>query len=122
MLIIVRNLKDCSYSRVLDGTLLCELLHPQREGLKMGFSLAHAILEPGEASLPHCLKESVEVYYILEGQGIMHIDDEKRSVGSGDAIFIPPRSVQYIENIGDSNLSFLCIVSPPWRRKDEKLL
>lgn len=70
---IVKNVRDCKYERVLDDTLLCELLHPQCENLKMNFSLAHAILKPGEASLPHCLKESAEVYYIIEGEGIMHI-------------------------------------------------
>lgn len=118
---IVKNVRDCEYGRVLDGTLLCELLHPQRESLKMNFSLAHAILKPGEASLPHRLKESVEVYYILEGEGIMHIDDETKKVRMGDAIYIPAKAVQYIENIGDSILSFLCVVSPPWRREDEEL-
>ncbi|BDH79580.1 hypothetical protein MTTB_09590 [Methanothermobacter tenebrarum] len=118
---IVKNPRDCSYSRVLDGTLLCELLHPKREGLKMNFSLAHAILEPGESSLPHRLKKSVEVYYIIKGRAMMHVDDEKKSVGAGDAILIPAGCVQHIENIGDSILSFLCIVSPPWRREDEEL-
>lgn len=118
---IVKNPRDCSYSRVLDGTLLCELLHPQREGLKMNFSLAHAILKPGEASLPHRLKKSTEVYYIIEGEAIMHINDERRRVKAGDAIFIPPKAVQYIRNIGDSILSFLCIVSPPWQKEDEEL-
>ncbi|MDI9624693.1 MAG: cupin domain-containing protein [Methanothermobacter sp.] len=119
---IVKNVIDCKYERVLDGTLLCELLHPQHESLKMNFSLAHAILKPGEASLPHRLKESMEVYYILEGEGIMHIDDETKKVRMGDAIYIPAKAVQYIENSGDSMLSFLCVVSPPWRRKNEEVL
>jgi len=118
---MVRSLKNCKYVRVLDGTLLCELLHPLVEGLKMNFSLAHAMLKPGESSLPHRLKESVEVYYILEGEGRMHIEKETRIVVAGDAIFIPPGTVQYIENINDSILSFLCIVSPPWQRKNEEL-
>ncbi|HIH61892.1 MAG TPA: cupin domain-containing protein [Methanobacteriales archaeon] len=116
---IVKNLKDCSYGKVLDGTLLCELLHP-RKGLKMNFSLAHAILQVGEASLPHRLK-SVEVYYILEGKGLMHINNEAEMVKVGDTIYIPPKAVQCIENIGDSILSFLCIVSPPWQKEDEEL-
>jgi mannose-6-phosphate isomerase-like protein (cupin superfamily) len=29
-------------------------------------------------------------------------------------IYIPPKGVQYIENTGDSDLEFLCIVDPPW--------
>jgi len=64
----------------------------------------------------------VEVYYIMDGEATMHIDDEVFAVKEGDAIHIPAGSVQYIENTGDSELSFLCIVSPPWSKDDEELL
>ncbi|BAW31503.1 MAG TPA: cupin domain-containing protein [Methanothermobacter sp.] len=88
---IVKSVKDCRYNRVLDATLLCELLHPHKEDLGIEFSLAHAILKSGESSLPHYLKESVEVYYILEGDARMHIEKETKKVAAGDAIFIPAR-------------------------------
>ncbi|MBC7112307.1 MAG: cupin domain-containing protein [Methanothermobacter sp.] len=117
-----RNIRDCEYFRAADGSLLCELLHPDNEGLDMGFSLAHAILRRGEASEPHRLRESVEVYYIMEGEATMHIDDESFTVREGDAIHIPAGAIQYIENTGESELSFLCIVSPPWHRDDEDVL
>lgn len=87
----------------------------------MGFSVAHAALKPGESSLPHRLRKSVEVYYILEGVGEMHIGDESRKVKPGDIIYIPASSTQYIRNTGESDLSFLCMVSPPWRQEDEEL-
>lgn len=118
----IRNIRDCEYFRAADGSLLCELLHPDNEGLDMGFSLAHAILRRGEASEPHRLRESVEVYYIMEGEATMHIDDESFTVREGDAIHIPAGAIQYIENTGESELSFLCIVSPPWHRDDEDVL
>ncbi|MEJ8542008.1 cupin domain-containing protein [Methanothermobacter wolfeii] len=105
----------------MDGTLICEFLHPHREDLEMGFSVAHAALKPGESSLPHRLRKSVEVYYILEGGGEMHIGDESRKVKPGDIIYIPASSTQYIRNTGESDLSFLCMVSPPWRQEDEEL-
>jgi mannose-6-phosphate isomerase-like protein (cupin superfamily) len=118
----IRNIRDCEYFRAADGTLLCELLHPDNEDLDMGFSLAHAILRRGEASEPHRLRESVEVYYIMEGEATMHIDDESFTVKEGDTIHIPAGAIQYIENTGESELSFLCIVSPPWHRDDEDVL
>lgn len=120
--LIVKNPDEREYSRVLDGTLLSEILHPKNDPVGMNFSLAHAMLREGEASLPHRLMESVEVYYILEGEGVMHIGDEVREVSGGDAIYIPPGCVQYIENSGKGCLSFLCIVSPPWRGEDEELV
>ncbi|HML05711.1 MAG TPA: cupin domain-containing protein, partial [Methanobacterium sp.] len=109
---IIRDIKDCEYSRVMDETLLCELLHPDREheNLKIDLSIAHAVLKVGESSLAHRLKNSVEIYYILQGKGIMHIDNESEEVQSGQAIYIPANSKQYIENIGNDELKFLCIV------------
>ena len=121
---IIRDIKDCEYSRVMDETLLCELLHPDRENedLKMDLSIAHAVLKVGESSLAHRLKNSVEIYYILEGTGIMHIDNESEEVQSGQAIYIPINSKQYIENIGNDELKFLCIVYPKWKEEDEELI
>ena len=78
-------------------------------------------MQPGAASLPHRLKTSTEVYFILEGGGEMHIDSEKADVGTGMAILIPPGSWQHIHNTGEAELKFLCIVSPMWRAEDEEV-
>ncbi|MDY9924176.1 cupin domain-containing protein [Methanobacterium sp.] len=118
---LIKSIKNCEYFQVADETVLCELLHPKNENLKMGCSVAHALIEPGRASLPHKLKSSVEIYYIIEGEGRMHIDNESREVKPGDAIYIPPESSQWIENTGDEYLKFLCVVTPPWQEEDEEL-
>ena len=52
----------------------------------------------------------------------MSIDGESEAVQPGQAIYIPPRSTQYIENKGSSDLTFLCIVDPAWREEDEEVL
>jgi mannose-6-phosphate isomerase-like protein (cupin superfamily) len=115
----IRSLNDCSYFQAFDLTTLCELLHPARDGIGLPYSIANAILKPGQESLPHLLKEASEVYFILEGQGIMHIDNESASVSPGQAIYIPPGSNQHIQNTGTIDLKILCIVHPMWRREDE---
>jgi mannose-6-phosphate isomerase-like protein (cupin superfamily) len=51
----------------------------------------------------------------------MHIDEESLEVGAESAIYIPPGARQYIENTGDSDLEFLCIVDPAWREEDEEI-
>ena len=104
-----------------DRTRIREILSPLRESLDLRYSLAHAVLSKGESSLPHRLKSS-EVYYILNGRGIMHIDNECREIYSDQAVYIPPESVQYIENTGEKELVFLCIVDPAWRAEDEEVL
>jgi mannose-6-phosphate isomerase-like protein (cupin superfamily) len=121
---LIRDIKKCEYFKVMDETILCELLHPEKENkdLKINFSIAHAILKTGESSLPHKLKTSVEIYYILQGKGIMYIDDEAEEVHSGQIIYIPENSKQYIENIGNEELKFLCIVNPMWKEEDEELV
>ena len=117
----IKDLKDCPRFVAFDRTEICELIHPDREDeeLFMGYSLAHARLGPGEASRPHRLKTSSEVYFILGGKGRMTIEGESAEVGSGMAIYIPPGSKQHIENRGDGPLVFLCLVYPPWCEEDE---
>lgn len=120
---LIKTPHNCKHFRALDETLICELLHPEREekDLKIDFSIAHAILRPGESSLSHWMKSSVEIYYILEGKGLMHIENESAEVGLNQAIYIPPNSKQWLENTGDSDLKFLCLVYPPWKGEDEEL-
>jgi len=117
----IKDLQNCEAFIAGDNTILRELLHPAKTDLKLRYSLAHAIVKPGETSRPHKLKTS-EVYYILEGEGLMHIDDESAKVRPGQAIYIPPNSKQYIQNTGNSELKFLCLVDPAWRREDEEAL
>ncbi len=118
---LIKSIKNCEYSQVADETVLCELLHPKNENIEMGCSVAHAILEEGKASLPHKLNSSVEIYYITKGKGKIHINNNSSNVEPGEIIYIPPGSVQFIENIGKSSLEFLCVVTPPWQEKDEEL-
>jgi mannose-6-phosphate isomerase-like protein (cupin superfamily) len=124
MIMLIKKPENCKYFKTLDETLICELLHPEREyeDLKMNFSIAHALLKPDESSLPHRLKSSVEVYYVLEGQGLMHIENEIEEVKANHTIYIPPLSTQWIENIGKSDLKFLCLVYPYWKSDDEELV
>jgi len=118
---IVKSLRNIPGFQAGDGSFLKELLHPAKEPLRIGYSLAHAVVEPGGKTLPHRL-ESAEVYCILRGSGLMRIDGETAEVGTGQTVFIPPRSVQSIENTGEDELAFFCIVDPAWRAEDEQVL
>ncbi len=118
---LIRKLNEISAITAGDGTILRELLHPDREYPFSGrYSLAHAKVAPGQCTIKHRLKTD-EVYYIIAGNGVMHIDDEMSPVEAGDAIDIPPGSLQWIENDGQTELLFLCIVDPAWRTEDEEI-
>lgn len=117
---LVRYLKDCREFIAGDGSLLREVLHPEKSALEIRYSLAHAKVNAGHRTEPHRL-QSCEVYYIVAGEGLMHVGEETLEVGAGCAVYIPPRAVQYIENTGRSDLEFLCIVDPAWRQEDEEV-
>lgn len=115
---LIRKLLDCPEFVAGDGTQLRELLHPDKQDIDLRYSLAHAVVPVGQVSTPHALATS-EVYYLLSGQGEMHIDDEISPVVPGDAVYIPPNARQYIRNTGDQPLVFICLVDPAWRQADE---
>lgn len=118
---LTKPLSACREILAGDKTILRELLHPSRDAVAIGYSLAHAKLARGMASLPHRLKTS-EVYYFLSGQGRMHVNGDTARVTSGQALYVPPGAVQYLENTGPDDLAFLCIVDPAWRAEDEEVL
>jgi mannose-6-phosphate isomerase-like protein (cupin superfamily) len=121
MIMFTKHLQDCEEFIAGDGSALRELLHPDKADLQIRYSLAHATVAAGQTTKPHKLKVS-EVYYIMDGQGLMHIDAESFEVGPECAIYIPPNARQYIKNTGSSDLKFLCIVDPAWRKEDEQVL
>ena len=118
---LVKKFNDCKEIIAGDATVLRETLNGLNDPVACRYSLAHARLAPGKTSLRHALK-TTEVYYIVRGKGQMHINNEMQEVGPKDTIYIPPESVQYIENIGDEELEFLCIVDPAWRIEDEMVM
>lgn len=117
----VRELKDCEEFVAGDNCILREILHPDKADLDLRYSLAHAVVRPGLTTWKHRLKTS-EVYYIMEGEGIMHIDDEIAPVHPGSTVYIPPKATQCITNSGKADLVFICIVDPAWRKEDEEVV
>jgi mannose-6-phosphate isomerase-like protein (cupin superfamily) len=118
---LIKKLKDCAEITAGDRTRLRELLHPVRDAVAVRYSLAVAWLAPGKRSQAHRLK-TAEVYYLVRGNGVMHIGDEAVKIEAGDAVHIPPESVQWLENTGMDDIEFVCIVDPAWRPEDEQVL
>lgn len=104
-----------------DHTVLRELLHPAKQSLKLGYSLAHGRLAPGRRSKRHKLVSS-EVYYFIAGQGRFTIDHEVCPVEGGAVVYVPPGGDQSLENTGTCDIEFICLVDPAWRVEDEQVL
>lgn len=119
---LLKSIKNILSFEANDKTTLKEILHPKNDSLALGYSLAHASLKIGESSLPHCLENQSEVYYFLNGSGKIKIGEEYQNITKGDVVLVPAGAKQHVENQGDEMLTFLCIVSPPWKEEDDQLL
>ncbi len=119
--VIKKKLEAIEAFRAGDRTLLREVLHPQREGIDLPFSVAHARLLPGERSLPHVLHTRDEVYLVIRGRGLMHVGECQTEIGPGDLVWIPRGQRQWVVQQGEEPLEFWAIVGPPWRADDEEI-
>ena len=115
---LIKSKSNCPALLANDGCTVYELLHPKNDPIDLSFSLAWAEVKVGQSSYRHRLAQ-VEVYFIVAGNGVMHIDDQVADVGPGDTVYIPAGAEQWIENSGDKALHFAAIVSPPWREEDD---
>jgi quercetin dioxygenase-like cupin family protein len=66
-------------------------------------------LPSGQSIPPHYHPDAEEVYYLLSGNGSMHIGDERREVESGDVIYIPPDKVHFLSNTSAEDIRFLTL-------------
>ncbi|MBT5201662.1 MAG: cupin domain-containing protein [Thaumarchaeota archaeon] len=104
-----------------EGTAIKQFFHPRNTLNGINYSIAQFTLKPQKRSKLHKLTSS-EIYYILEGRGDLKIDNETHHIQKDDSVYVPPNSKQMIENMGDRDLRFLCIVEPAWKSEDETIL
>jgi len=79
-------------------------------------SIARARVAPGEQTKVHRLNDTTEVYHIISGRGIVHIDGDTAEVSEGDSVIIRPNMDQAITNVGDQDLIFYCICTPRFEK------
>ncbi len=79
-------------------------------------SLAEATLKAGVSAERHYHRVSEEFYFILDGEGEMHLGDDRQVVGRGDAIVIPPGAWHFIA--ARTDLRLLCCCAPPYSHED----
>ncbi len=118
---IFKRRNDVEGFKAGDATHIKEIIHPKNDNISLPYSFACGSIEQGASSLPHVLQNE-ELYYIIEGQAIVHVEGERLSVKSGDSILIMSGKTQYVENTGDQKLTFLCIVSPAWEEAKEEII
>ena len=118
---ITKRIQDIESILGDEGTEIRQILHPHNTLNGINYSLAQFTLESGKKTKLHRIKSS-EIYYILQGKAELKINDGLFELGENDSAYVPQNSEQFIKNIGNKNLRFLCIVEPAWKPEDDELL
>jgi mannose-6-phosphate isomerase-like protein (cupin superfamily) len=100
-----------------DGSLVRELAAPGNAPLT-GHSLAEIRHPPGTASREHSHRVAEEVYYVLEGEGLMRVDGEVRAIGPGDVVVISPGQRHQVAQQGAGELILLVTCVPAYSPAD----
>jgi mannose-6-phosphate isomerase-like protein (cupin superfamily) len=111
----VQNLSAQLPFTTKDGSTIRSLLDRTNAPVQ-NQSLAEARVLAGGRTERHYHKLTEEFYFILEGAGEIELDGERRRVGPGDAILIPPGAWHTIMAI--EPLCFLCCCAPPYAHND----
>jgi mannose-6-phosphate isomerase-like protein (cupin superfamily) len=106
----VESLASAEPFTTKDGSTIRELHHTAAQ------SLAEATLEPGQATERHYHARTEEIYFLLEGEGEMDVDGDRRRVVPGDAVLIPAGARHQIR--AEAPLRFLCCCAPPYSHDD----
>ena len=75
------------------------------------FVMGHVTIYPG-GSVPLHSHQQEEVYYIVTGAGIVAVDDETRSVQTGDCIYLKPQSNHMLSNTSTENMVMMFCYAP----------
>jgi mannose-6-phosphate isomerase-like protein (cupin superfamily) len=100
--------------------MIWELFHPSSSPAR-GFSVAEALVEPGQSTEAHFHDNSQEVYYFLEGSGSMLLGEESTIVTAGDAVLIEQGILHSVKNTSTGAMRILCICCPSYAHEDTKL-
>lgn len=87
-----------------------------------GFCMGHVTLDPQGGQVPwHCHAQE-EVYWIIEGAGEVCLGDERRTITTGQAVYVPPETFHQLTNVGTTPLRMLYCYAPAgdvahWRQE-----
>ncbi len=79
------------------------------EYAKNVIAIFETTLEKGQAIQPHYHPDAEELYYIISGKGLMHIENERREVDTGDVVYIPPEKVHFLQNTSSAQVRFITL-------------
>jgi len=110
----VRNIADIPWQEFpghFGGALSKALVRPETCGSRR---IDHRIsrYQPMAHVAEHVHKVQEQVYHVLEGEGLLTLDDERRVMRRHDYVFVPPGVRHSFTNTGLGPLVFLVVTTP----------
>lgn len=86
------------------------------------FSMGNVTLDPQGGQVPWHDQEQEEIYFVVEGTGEMCLGEERQTVTTGQAVYIPSGVFHQLTNIGDTPLRMIYCYGPAgdvahWRQE-----
>ncbi len=86
------------------------------------FCIGHVTLDPDGGQVPWHNQDQEEMYFIIEGTAEMCLGGERRTLTTGQAVYIPPRVFHQLTNIGTAPCRMLYCYGPAgdvahWRQE-----
>ena len=86
------------------------LIAPENSGSKT-LTMGQTTIYPGCRTSGHRHQDREEVYYIIQGKGVMIVGEEEQEIGPGDAIHVPYGEYHATRNIGRTVLECIWVTS-----------
>ena len=83
---------------------------PQTGSPRMDFRISH--YAPCAYVAEHVHQVQEQIYYVLDGEGVLTLDDERRVMRKHDYVWVPPGVRHSFTNNGLTGLVFLVITTP----------
>ena len=102
-----RSIKDISSEPTRNGALKKVLIRHEEVHSDLMF-LNEVYVSLGERIESHIHLDMEEVFYFLDGEGIMQIEEEVYAVMPGDRVIVPIKTAHVLENTGPIQMRFIC--------------
>jgi mannose-6-phosphate isomerase-like protein (cupin superfamily) len=62
---------------------------------------------PGDTAAAHYHRDCKHFFFVMEGRGVLHTDDEVIDLGPGDVVLVNENEVHWFENPTEAEFSFI---------------
>jgi mannose-6-phosphate isomerase-like protein (cupin superfamily) len=109
---VVKSPTDYQAFRIspYDTNRLAIVFDPQ--SANMSLTLCVEIFDVGGKTPPNRHQLAVEMFFVLQGEGVATCDGKTVAIQAGDSLLVPPTGIHEIQNTGSGRLYALCFMVP----------